>query len=85
MPGSAERIVRMAEMEQAHRHQSEHSMLEADKSVIRRGHWLGFGVSIAAIAASAATALLGVHWAVSVALVSLPVAAIVKDLIHSKR
>lgn len=83
--GSAERIVRMAELEQAHRHQAENSMLEADKSVIRRGHWLGFCVSISAIGASAFTAWIGAHWSVSVALVGLPITAIVKDLVNRKR
>jgi len=40
VPGSAERIVRMAELEQSHRHASENAMLNADESVMQRGHWL---------------------------------------------
>lgn len=71
----------MAEAEQAHRHRADLAALQADNRAITRGQWLGALVSLASIAGAIATALAGVYWAVPVALVSVPVASIVRALV----
>jgi hypothetical protein len=45
IPGGAERILRMAEAEQAHRHLTDMAVLNADSRAISRGQWLG-GVGV---------------------------------------
>jgi uncharacterized membrane protein len=91
LEGGAERIFRMAEAEQSHRMLMERDTLEAntkaqyfEAEAIRRGTWLGAGISFASIALAAATAVLGAHPAVSVALVSVPVMSAVRAIILRK-
>lgn len=97
-PGAAERIIRMAEAEQSHRHALESKALEADASVRitfqgtedarikgvfasdRRGQYLGTIVSLSAIVAAVATAVMGIAWYVPIAFLSLPVMGMVKAL-----
>jgi len=49
LPGSADRILSLAEKEQAHRQKWESEVLNAQKSEISRGQWMGFGLSIFAL------------------------------------
>lgn len=77
VPGVAERIVSMVEQEQAHRFAHDTQALTAETKDTRRRNWLGALISLASIAASVFTAYIDAHWSVSVALVGLPVAAMI--------
>lgn len=79
--GGAERIMRMAESEQSHRHGIEKAIIDAETKAKSRGYWLGFLVSITSMAGAVGTIMLGGHWAVSVALVGVPIASIVKAFV----
>jgi uncharacterized membrane protein len=84
----AERIFRMAEQEQAHRHAFENSALESDVKSQARGQWFGFSISVLSIAGASITGAMGVHWSVPVALVGVPLASIVKAFlgaVHEKQ
>jgi len=74
----------MVEIEQAHRIAQEKSAVEAMVKDTRRGHWMGWTISIGAIIASVGTAMIGAHPSVSIALVSLPVVAIVQAFLSRK-
>ena len=78
--GGAERIFRMVEQEQAHRIAHDNQALGAEIKDTKRGHLLGALISVVSIAASVFTAYIGVHWSVSVALVGLPIAAMVASI-----
>ena len=85
--GSAERILRMAEEQQSHRHKIEINQAEcnilairsnsdtqlAEARAVMRGHYLGSAISISSIIASVVTSIMGAPWQVSVALVGVPV------------
>jgi uncharacterized membrane protein len=83
IPGGAERIVRMVELEQEHSINYENKKLDCYRRDIKRGHWIGLAVSIAAIGGSVYTAYIGAHPAVSIALVSVPVFSVVIKIIES--
>ena len=59
LPGSADRILKMAETEQSHRHGWEVSLLDAQRSDVRRGQWMGFGLGIAGLVVAVIRALIG--------------------------
>jgi uncharacterized membrane protein len=80
IPGASERILGMVEAEQQHRITHESTVLQAQMGDNRRRNWLGAGIAFTAIAASVFTAYIGTHWSVSVALVGLPIAAIVSSI-----
>ncbi|WP_341327251.1 DUF2335 domain-containing protein [Methylotuvimicrobium sp. KM2] len=77
----AERIMRMAEIEQQHRHDSEKKLIENDVRSIRRGQYLGWLVAALSITGAVVTAYWGAHWAVSCALVGVPILGTVKAII----
>ena len=52
LTGSAERIVRMAEKEQEHRHNWEDSILASTGRDTKRSHWMGLFIFIAIILTS---------------------------------
>ena len=74
----------MVEMEQAHRLASETKILDATIKDTQRGHWMGVLIAIASIASAVWTALAGASPAVSIALVGLPLVAIVKSIMGNK-
>ena len=96
VPGSAERIIAMAEADQRHRiamereaqasdiaHRSELTALQTSnaRSAFRSdlvGQGCGALIALTAVAGAIYTAAIGVHWAIPVALVSLPIGAIIK-------
>lgn len=84
IPNGAERIMAMVEREQQHRIDQEAAILEATIRDTRRGHWLGGAVSVLALVGCVFSVYLGAHPAVSVALVSLPVVAIIQAIVRSK-
>ena len=49
LPGSADRILILAEKEQSHRHKWESDVLVAQKSDVGRGQWMGFGLGMAGL------------------------------------
>lgn len=80
IPNGAERIMRMVEEEQAHRIAHENTRQDAEIKANRRGHWMGSGITVLAIAAAAVGGYLGVHPAICVAIVGLPIATIIKSM-----
>jgi uncharacterized membrane protein len=98
LPGTADRIISMAEREQAARHNLEESaqradinhredLLEAQRAHTRAvfvleliGQIFGVTVALACTAGAIYTAIIGAHPVVSIALVGLPIAAIIKAL-----
>lgn len=77
----AERIVRMAEKEQDHRIHIDTASLDATRRDFRRGHIIGGSLAALSIAGSVYTAIIGAHPTVSIALVSLPVTALIGRII----
>jgi len=51
LPGLATRVVQMAELEQKNRHSLQHKFLSSKAWTARVGQWLGFTISMSAIAA----------------------------------
>lgn len=80
----AERIMKMVEQEQAHRIDHEKTVLIATINDTKRGHWIGGVICVLSIAGAVFTAYIGVHPAVSIALVGLPLATIIQSIIRSK-
>ncbi|MCL2656852.1 MAG: hypothetical protein FWD62_05410 [Betaproteobacteria bacterium] len=76
--------MRMVEEEQAHRISYERTHLAAVVSDTQRGHYIGLLISLAAIGGALATAFLGAHWSVSVALVGIPILGIIRAIVGSK-
>ena len=74
----------MVEREQAERHAADSAILAATIKDTQRGHWIGLAIAVASIAGAVATALYGAHPTVSIALVGLPLVAIIKSIISSK-
>lgn len=57
--GFAERIMAMAENEQAHRHKCEDKIVSESTATSRRGQWLGFSIAVLFLIASIVLAILG--------------------------
>jgi hypothetical protein len=74
IPGGADRLLRMAEKEQAHRIQD-----------AKRGQYLGWSLAAGAIVAAALVSLGRGPWQVSVALVGIPVLGVVQMLIQGRK
>jgi uncharacterized membrane protein len=84
IPNGAERIMAMVEREQEHRISGEKAILQATISDTSRGHWIGFLIAVAAIAGAAWTAYINAHPSVSIALVGLPLVAIIQSVLKNK-
>ena len=84
IPQGAERIIGMVEREQAHRLQLESAAIAATVKDTKRGHWMGFCISVVAMIAATVTAYIGAHPSVSFALVSLPIAVIVRSFLQRR-
>ncbi|MCH7520384.1 MAG: DUF2335 domain-containing protein [Candidatus Marinimicrobia bacterium] len=84
VPGSAERILIMAENQQDHRKLAESTILSANILDTQRGQYLGSAVSVLAICGAVLAVYLGAHPVVSVALVGVPLVAVVKALVESR-
>lgn len=85
VPDAPERLLKMAEKEQAHRIAMEASILPANQAAGRRGQILGAMVSLTALGLAAGTAVLGAPWQVSVALVAAPVLGVARSLVVAIR
>ena len=64
--GSAERILSMAESEQAHRFEWERKELDGKISDMLLGKWLAFGISAICVGSAVLRALSGQHWVAGV-------------------
>lgn len=84
IPHGAERIFKMAEAEQAHRIASEKEALEATVAEAKRGQLLGASISLVAVAGALLSVWLGAHWAVSVALVGVPLMGLANAIVASR-
>lgn len=84
IPGGADRILAMAEKEQTHRIEYEKTGLSATVNESKRGQWLGAFISLVAVVGSVYSAHIGAHWAVSLALVGVPVLGLVRAIIKPK-
>ena len=84
IPQGAERILKMAELEQGHRHEYEKEGMVASTKEAGRGQFLGALVSCLAIGAAAYTASIHAHWAVSTALVGIPVLGLVRAIVRPR-
>lgn len=80
IPHGAERIMAMVEQEQNHRIQYENTRLSGEINGSKRGHYLGGVITILAIGGAIGGAYLGVSPIVCVAVVSLPIASILKSI-----
>lgn len=80
----AERIFRMAEKEQEHRHLMERTAAETESKAFSRGQVFGFAVSFASIVGAVAAAALHAPVAVPVALVGIPMAGVVKAFLATR-
>lgn len=85
IPDGATRIMTMVEQEQAHRISLEGKALDAEVSDFKRGHFLGAAIALAALAGAVYVAHIGGSPWVSIALVGLPVAAIVQAVLRRRR
>lgn len=83
IPNGADRIVKMAEAEQAHRHTYEKDGLAASTAEASRGQFLGAFISCLAICAAGYAAHVGAH-AAAAALVGIPILGIVQALIRPR-
>lgn len=81
IPDGANRIMLMIEQEQAHRVAHEFKVLDATVKDFRRGHWLGAGLGVLSVLAAGFTAYIGAHPTVSIALVSLPLVAVIRSIV----
>lgn len=84
IPNGAERIMAMVEREQAHRIAEESAILQATIKDTARGHWIGLGIATLSISGAMFTAYIGAHPGVSVALVGLPLVAIIQSVLRNK-
>lgn len=84
IPNGAERIMAMIEQEQAHRISYDTKALESMRSDIKRGHYIGGTVCVLAICGAIYTAFIGANFAVSIALVGVPVLGMIKAFMPSK-
>lgn len=84
VPGSAARILKMAEKEQQHRVSYEREGLTATAGEARRGQYLGAAISGAAIVGAVVAAVMGAHASVPIALVGIPVLGIVRAIVKPR-
>lgn len=84
LPNGADRVVKMAEAEQAHRLEYEKTGLVASTREARLGQIVGGLLSFVALGGAIYTAHIGAPWQVSVAFLSLPIMGLVRALIRPR-
>jgi uncharacterized membrane protein len=85
IPNGAERIMSMVEQEQSHRIAMDRAALRAEVWDTLGGKALGAVMTLAAVAGAIYTAFIGAHWAVSVAIVGVPITALIGKFVRDKR
>lgn len=83
-PGAFDRMIRMAEESQRTQGHMAELAIEGVRTDTRRGHWLGFLLSMSAMTGALILGLLHVPW-VAGAFLSVPVMGVAKALIDSVR
>jgi uncharacterized membrane protein len=84
IPNGADRIMALVEREQSARHEHNKQALDAQRRDVRRGHFLGGLLGTLALVGAAGTAYIGAHPTVSVAMVGLPIAAILRSALRAR-
>lgn len=84
VPNGAERIFAMAEKEQSHRIAIEDRGLSASIAEAKHGQILGAIISIFSLLSAVGSVYMVAHPAVSVALVGVPIAGLVKAIVDSR-
>ncbi|NIC43108.1 DUF2335 domain-containing protein [Aquabacterium sp. A08] len=84
IPNGAERIMGMVENEQAHRIDMDRKAMRAEIWDTLGGKLLGAVMTLAAMAGAVYTAYIGAHWAVSVAIVGVPIMALIGKFVRDK-
>lgn len=84
IPGGAERILAMVEQEQAHRISHNSQALTAQIDDTKRGQVLGSLISLSAVGGCIFSVYIGAHAVVSIALVSVPVVAMVQAVVKGR-
>ena len=84
LPGSFDRIIRMAERQLDASVEGASEARHYLREDSRRGHWLGWSVTVAALAGAVTCAFIGQPW-VAGALVAVPVMGVAKALIDSSQ
>lgn len=84
LPGSADRILKLAENEQTHRHEWEHKALEAQKGDNKRGQTFGFIIGVIGLISTIACAALGKEPA-AIASASIVITGIVLSYLNKSR
>jgi len=82
LPGSANRLLSLAEKEQNHRHTIDQNVLSTKAADVKRGQILGFVIAIFAVGGAIWCASFA-PW-VSGALVSVPVATIINAFVKGR-
>jgi uncharacterized membrane protein len=83
-PNGADRIIAMAEKEQAHRIEYEKVGLPAAIEESKRGQILGAIISLVAIGGAIYAVHVGAHWSVPVAMVGVPVLGLVRAIVRPR-
>ena len=84
-PGSAERIITMAEREQSAQIAMIQTEMKDERSATARGQWLGFLLPVLFGAGSVVTVFMGAHPGVSVALATVPAIAAITAIVQGRR
>ena len=84
IPNGAERIMAMVEQEQAHRIAMDQKAQRAEVWDTLGGKVLGATMALAAMAGAIYTAFIGAHWVVSVAIVGVPITALIGKFVRDK-
>jgi uncharacterized membrane protein len=74
----------MVEQEQSHRIAMDRAALRAEVWDTLGGKVLGAVMTLAAVAGAVYTAFIGAHWAVSLAIVGVPITALIGKFIKSR-
>lgn len=82
-PGSADRILEMAEKEQAHRHSWENSQLSFEHRYTERGLWMGLVIALLLVSGAVCTAFIG-QQTVALSLVAASTVGIVTKFIDGR-
>lgn len=79
LPGSAERIMRLSELEQEQRHSWDNRALNHQNAEIKRGQWMGFTLGILTLSGGVFCAYIGEAWIAAI-MVSATLASIIQML-----
>ena len=82
-PGAADRILGMAEQEEAHRHRQERDMLQSESSARARGQWMAFTLALVIILGGIWLIYKGKQWEGLVAVLA-PLATLIGLFLYAR-